>query len=87
MHVYLYVVCKTAECNVHHVLKHVEWPTADYGSLEVADREFPLHLKCRRCGQVHSYHGLEVRTDTSPLPLHPSDFQGVLPDEPPPDTN
>lgn len=88
MHIYLFVDCKTPGCKLRHMLKHVEHPTVDYGYLDVPDECFPLSLKCE-CGQTHSYSAKDVKTRTSLEPLHPSDFQSILPDAPakPSDSN
>jgi hypothetical protein len=88
MHCYLFVDCKTPGCNWRHYLKHVEWPTDDHGFIDIPDQCFPLSLRCN-CGQAHSYTVKEIQTQTSLTPLHPPDFQSILPDLPakPMDTN
>lgn len=88
MHVYLYIDCRTPGCKARHMLKHVEWPTDDYGFVDVPAESFPFSLTCK-CGQTHSYASGEVQLHTSLEPLHPPDFVSLLPDPQvkPSDTN
>jgi hypothetical protein len=83
MHCYLYVRCKTVDCNSTTYIVHKEWPTDDYAFIDYPDEWFPLKVPCPKCHQNHSYECKEIGTQTSLTPLHPPGYHSFLPDPPP----